>query len=183
MGMALILVDIQNDYFPGGRHVLSGPEKAAECAKAALEYFRAAGLPIWHIRHESLSPSASFFLPGTPGAEIYPLVAPREGERIIVKHAPNAFLGTELSAELRGQGIDSLAVCGMMSHMCIDTTVRAASGLGFPVTLLDDACTTGDLKWAGETIPAATVHRAFMAALDGTFARVIRTEEFLNRQD
>jgi nicotinamidase-related amidase len=98
---------------------------------------------------------------------------------VLVKHAPNAFLRTRLEEALHGIGAEHLVVSGMMSHMCVDTSVRAAKDLGFSVTLLEDACTTKDLEWDGERIPAITVHGAFMAALDGTFARVIRTEEYL----
>lgn len=72
-----------------------------------------------------------------------------------------------------------LVVCGMMSHMCIDTSVRAARSHGYDITLLHDACATRDLSWNGKTIPAATVHEAFMAALHGAFADVRTTGDFL----
>lgn len=179
MNSALILIDIQNDYFPGGKRELNQPERAARQAKRVLEFFRAENLPVFHIRHVSTGEKARFFLPNTAGTEIHPLVSPAEGEPVLVKHAPSAFLNTGLNEALRRIGVDQLVLCGMMSHMCIDTSVRAAKDLGFSVTLLEDACTTKDLEWDGERIPAETVHRAFMAALDGAFARVVRTEDFL----
>ncbi len=180
MKTVLVLVDIQNDYFPGGRHELAEPERAAGQARRALERFRAAGWPVFHIRHVSEKDGASFFLPGTVGAEIHALVRPHGQEPVVVKHAPNSFLGTGLEALLRAQGVEALVLCGSMSHMCIDTTVRAASDLGFAVTVLEDACTTSDLTWAGERITAKTVHGVIMAALDGTFARVMTTDEWLS---
>lgn len=73
--------------------------------------------------------------------------------------------------------VDELVVCGMMTHMCIDTTVRAARDYPFPVTLLYDACATKELDIMGKTIPAETVHNAYMAGLNGTFARVLTTGE------
>jgi nicotinamidase-related amidase len=179
MKSALLLIDIQNDYFPGGKNELFEPERAAERARRVLEYFRAASLPVFHIRHVSTRENATFFLPDTTGAEIHPLVLPREGEPVLVKHTPNAFVGTALERELRAQQPEQLVICGMMSHMCIDSTVRAATDLGFSVTLLEDACTTKDLTWDGVQIPAQTVHRAIMASLSGTFAHVINTEEWL----
>jgi len=179
MKTALIVIDIQNDYFPGGRRELFQPERAADQAARALEAFRAAKLPVFHVQHISTREGAGFFLPDTSGVLIHPLAAPREGEPVVVKHAPNAFWNTGLEAALRARQADRLVVCGMMSHMCIDTSVRAARDLGFSQVLLEDACAAGDLEWDGVRIPAKTVHGAFMAALDGTFAGVVRTGDFL----
>ena len=179
MKSALVLIDIQNEYFPGGKRELHEPERAARQAKKALEFFRAKGLPVFHIQHIATGEKANAFLPDTVGAEIHPLVAPIAGETVLVKHAPNSFYLTGLDEALRQAGVEQLVVCGMMSHMCIDTSVRAAKDLGFPVLLMEDACTTRDLEWGGEHIPAVIVHRAFMAALNGAFARVVGTEDFL----
>ena len=179
MERALVLIDIQNDYFPGGRNELAAPEQAAECAARVLASFRQNGWPVCHIQHVSTRSTATFFLPGTPGAEIYGAVAPQGGEAVFVKHAPNAFFKTGLLQALCERRIKDIVVCGMMSHMCVDTSVRAARDHGLQVTLLHDACATKDLVWKGKTIPARDVHAAYMAALDGSFARVLSTEEFL----
>lgn len=179
MERALVLIDIQNDYFPGGRNELYAPEQAAQSAARVLTFFRENGWPVYHIQHVSTGSSATFFLPGTPGAEIYGAVAPQSGEPVFVKHAPNAFFETGLLQVLQERGIRELVVCGMMSHMCIDTSVRAARDHGLQVTLLHDACATKDLVWQNETIPAQSVHAAYMAALDGRFARVLSAGEFL----
>lgn len=176
---ALLLIDIQNDYFPGGKWVLHEPVKAAVQAALVLADYRGRGLPVFHIRHESLQPGAVFFLPGTSGADIHPRVAPAEGERVLLKHVPNAFFGTGLNEELQAAGIKHLTVCGMMTHMCIDTSVRAARDYGYRVTLLEDACATRELEWQGERLPADTVQKAMLAALNGTFARIIQVEPYL----
>lgn len=183
MKKGLLLVDIQKDYFPGGKHELLNPIQAAERAREILEFFRRNGLPVYHIRHISERPNASFFLEGTTGSEIHPICAPIEGETVLIKHRPNSFLGTRLKEELDSNRIEALVICGMMTHMCIDTTVRAANTLGYPVELIEDACTTRDLEWNGTTIPADLVEKAFMSAIDGSFGEVVRAKNWLEAQN
>jgi nicotinamidase-related amidase len=136
--------------------------------KTGAGFVQKNGLAVFHIEHVSDQAGATFFLPGSDGVAIHEQVRPTENEKVIVKHFPDSFLGTELQACLKASGIRRLVVCGMMSHMCVDTTVRAASALGYEVILLGDACTTKDLIWQDALIPAKTVHGAFMAALQGT---------------
>ncbi len=92
-----------------------------------------------------------------------------------MKHVPSSFLGTGLAGILAEKGAGELVVCGMMTHMCVDTTVRACMDHGLAVTLLADACATKDLVFNGVKIPAETVQSTYMASLDGLFARVIET--------
>ena len=179
MNSALLCVDLQNDYFPGGRAELVQPELAAQQAKLAIDFFRAKQWPVFHVRHINNNINAAFFASAGPGSEIYQLVAPLAAEAVIVKHKPNSFYETDLAERLRAGGIDSLIICGMMSHMCIDTTTRACKDFGIKVTLLEDACATKDLRFNEKTIPAETVHNTFMASLNGMFATVITTTEFL----
>ena len=179
MNYALIIIDIQKDYFPGGACELDHPEAAAENAKELLELFRHHELPVYHVQHISDYEGAGFFLPNTPGAEFYPPVAPQPGERVVIKHVPNAFAQTGLAQELQNSGINHLVICGMMSHMCIDTSVRAAKDYCFTITLLEDACTTLNLTWSEEIIPAKTVHQTIMASLNQVFAHVMQTRDFL----
>jgi nicotinamidase-related amidase len=93
---ALILVDIQNDYFDGGRWPLSNMDLASDNAAKVLAHARKTGKMIVHIRHEIPSETAPFFRPGSEGAQIHPAVAPQEGEEVILKHKPNSFLNTRL---------------------------------------------------------------------------------------
>lgn len=173
MAHALLLVDIQNDYFPGGAMELVGMERAAARAAAALVSAREAGEAVFHVQHLAAQPGATFFRPGTPGAEIHPAVAPREGETVVQKHTPNSFRDTPLLDRLRERGITDLTLCGAMSHMCIDATTRAAFDLGFACTVRADACATRDLAFGGVAVPAAQVHAAFMAALAAAYATVV----------
>jgi len=178
MSEGLLLIDLQNDYFPGGRYPLSRPETALENARRVLSAFRAHGLPVFHIQHLN-PPGAAFFLTGTSGAEIHAGVAPLPTEPVLVKHAPDSFYETGLADVLQKSGVDRLTVCGMMTHMCVDTTVRAARNLGIPVTLIGDACAARALSWNGTAVPAEAVQAAYLAALNGSFAKVCTAEEFL----
>jgi nicotinamidase-related amidase len=173
MTRALVIVDIQNDYFPGGRNPLEGPEGAAANARELLEAFRASGEPLVHVQHVWDAPDAAFMQPGTPGVEINDAVRPAEGETVIQKANPNSFLDTPLEKHLRDQGVDSVVVCGMMTSMCVDATVRAAADLGFAATVVHDACATMPLEFGGCRVPAGDVHTAFIAALGDGYAEVV----------
>jgi nicotinamidase-related amidase len=174
---ALLIIDIQNDYFPGGRFPLVGPEDAAAAASRVLAKFRAGDEPIVHVQHVWDAEDAAFFQPGTPGVEIHGKVAPAEGEPVVQKELPNAFLGTGLEERLRGDEIDELVVAGMMSSMCVDASVRAASDLGFTVTVVHDACAAPDLAFQGTQVDGRTVHATFMAALDGNYAQLVASDD------
>lgn len=181
MKSALILIDIQKDYFAGGKNELFMPEEAASNAKMLLAYFRQNNGSVFHIQHISTNEKAGFFHPNTKGIEIHPLVFPLPNEPIFVKHTPDSFVGTGLEQALREQQIETLVICGMMSHMCIDTTVRAAKRLNFKVLLAEDACTTKAFVWDKTHIPASTVHSTMMAALNGTFAQVEKTGTIMSQ--
>lgn len=180
MKEALLLIDIQSDYFPGGRMELAGMEDAAKKVVSLIKAFRITGKPIFFIKHLSVRPGATFFIPGTLGADIHASIQPLPEETVIEKHFPNSFFQTELLSRLKEADVTNLVVCGAMSHMCIDTTVRAAKELGFTSTLIADACVTRDLKLENKLLPACTVHAVFMAALDGMFATVMTAEEYLS---
>lgn len=176
---ALLIIDIQNDYFPGGANPLAGSPEASLKAKQVLEFFRSQSLPVIHIQHLSPYPGATFFIPGTQGAEIHENVFPAAGETVIIKHYPNAFRSTGLSEYLKVIGANDLIVCGMMTHMCVDATVRAAKDLGFGCTVIGDACATKDLDIQGVRVAAREVHYAFLAALDYYYANVVTSEDFM----
>lgn len=177
MDRGLVIVDLQNDYFPGGNMTLSGIEAAAENARILLTEFRKLKLPVIHIQHLSLAPHALFFLPRTPGAKFNDLVSPCEDEPVVVKHYPNSFRDTSLLELLKSMQINELVICGAMSHMCIDATTRAAFDLGFKCIVAQDACATMDLVFNQKIIKAADVHASFMAALSFPYARVVSTKE------
>ncbi len=178
---ALVVVDIQNDYFPGGRWTLSGVEAAAAQAAQVIERFRERGDLVVHIRHEFQDDNAPFFRPGSEGAQLHASVSNREDEPVVLKHFISSFRETELEAVLDHHGIEALVVVGNMSHMCVDGITRAAVDLGYDTTVLHDACATLDLSFNGVSVPAAQVHAAFMAALAFGYAQVISTQDYLGR--
>lgn len=173
MKQALIIVDIQNDYFPGGKMELVGIEIAVKNAKHALELFRAKNLPIFHIQHLSNRAGATFLLPETDGVEIHESVTPKNGEYIIQKHFPNSFRDTSLNDQLQGLNVGEVIICGAMTHMCIDSTVRAAFDFDFRCIVVSDACATRNMQFAGIDIEASQIHAAFLAALSSPFAHII----------
>jgi nicotinamidase-related amidase len=177
MADALVVIDIQNEYFPGGALPLPDAEGAAGRAAAAIEAARGSGIPVIHIRHEEPS-SDVYFVPGSRGAETNETVAPAEDEAVIVKNYPNSFLATDLSERLENSEAKRVAFCGMMTSMCVDATVRAAADLGLEPVLIDDACAAPDLEHRGRQVPADAVHAAFCAALGDEIATVLGTADF-----
>ncbi|WP_095181945.1 cysteine hydrolase family protein [Pseudomonas sp. Irchel 3F6] len=177
---ALIVVDIQNDYFPQGKWPLVGADAAADNAARLIAAFREAGNPVVHIRHEFTSEDAPFFTPGSEGAKLHPKVLNRADEPVVLKHFVNSFRETELKSVLDEHGINDLVVVGSMSHMCVDGITRAAADMGYSVTVIHDACASRDLEFNGLTVPAAHVHAAFMSALGFAYASVVSTEQFLH---
>lgn len=178
MKTALLVIDIQKDYFPGGKYPLVNPLEAAQKAYMILQCFRENGADHVHIQHISLEPDATFFISGDRGTDIHDSAAHFDGEPIVYKHEPNAFLNTNLLELLRSWEIERVVITGMMTHMCVDATARAASDLGFQVIVAEDACATRDLKYGDTTIPAELVHKAFLAALK-SYGRVMKSEAIL----
>lgn len=179
MKTALVLVDIQNDYFPKGKMELEDAGEAGHAAGRLLAAARRAGITVCHAQHISTRPGATFFLPETPGAAIHEDVRPLPGECVFVKHYPNSFRETELDAYLHQRDIGRLILAGMMSHMCIDATTRAAFDFGYECIVAHDACATRNLVWNGVAIPACHVHASIMSALGSVYARVASVDEIV----
>ncbi len=176
---ALLVIDIQNFYFAGGKLPLVGSVEASLKAKSAIEAFRARKLPVIHVQH--LPKGIEKFEPGVtdPQYAIHDNVAPVAGEAVLVKHFANSFRETRLSDLLRDRNIKTLVVAGMQTHMCVEAAVRAGADLGFDIVLIEDACATRDLKRRDQTVPAASVHAAVLAALEGTYAKVVTADDLL----
>ena len=172
MKTGLVLIDIQNDFFKGGKFELVNPEKAAAQARRLLDFFREKGWPIYH---------AAFFIEGSVGAQSYKECEPLPGEDRIIKHRPSGFLNTNLKQRLEEDSVDTVLIGGMMTHMCVDTTVRAARDLGFQVELAEDTCATTDLQWGEIVITAENIHCAYMAALNGIFANIYKVDEWIEQ--
>jgi len=175
---ALLVIDIQKDYFPGGKYPLVEPLAAAKKAYMLLQCFREHGGHHIHIQHISLEPDAAVFIKGDNGSDIHDSAAHFVGEPIVYKHYPNSFRETNLLEMLKEWGIERVVITGMMTHMCVDATARAAADLGFKVIVAEDACATRDLTYGDTTIPAEHVHKAFLAALK-SYGDVMKSDKVL----
>ncbi len=176
---ALILIDVQNDYFAGGKWPLVEMDLAADNAAELLAAARAAGDLVVHVRHEFPTADAPFFAPGSDGARIHSKVRSLDGEPVVLKHHVNSFRETDLKAILDRHQVEELVLCGAMSHMCVDAGARAASDLGYRCVVVHDACATRDQEFNGTVVRAADVHAAFMAALGFGYAKLVSTQDYL----
>lgn len=165
---ALLIIDIQEFYFPGGRMQLENPEVAGMNAGLLLDLFRGKELPVYHVRHNF-----------EPGGNIHPYVKPLPGESVFSKDQVNVFMDTDLLQSLQKDSIEKLVICGMQTHMCVEAAVRAAHDLGFTCLLASDACTTRALQFEEHIIPADNVHFSTLNTLQGSYAKVSNTEEII----
>lgn len=166
---ALLVIDIQDFYFPGGDIPLYQPEDAAKNAALLIGKFRNNGDEVIFIKHNY-----------EPGGMINNAVKPVEGEKIFSKDNVNSFLDTGLQEYLEGKEISQLVICGMQTHMCVEAAVRAASDLEYDCTLIHDACTSRDLRYNNYIIKAADVHLSTLSSLL-SYAKIISTSEYLKQ--
>ena len=178
MRTALVIIDVQKDHFPGGKQPLVNPLEAAKKAYMLLQCFREHGGHHVHIQHIAKEADATYFISGDRGTDIHDSAAHFEGEPIVYKHSPNAFRNTTLFDLLKSWDVERVVLCGMMTHLDVDATARAAADLGFQVIVAEDACATCDLVFGDTTIPADQVHKAFLAALK-SYGKVMKSEEIL----
>ncbi len=167
---ALIIIDVQDFYFPGGSTELVHPEEAAAAIKRVLNFFRQHQLPIIHVRHNVQREG-----------DIHHSAAPLPGEKIISKDYANCFRDTDLLVYLHEHGITSLVLCGMQTHMCLEAGTRAAVDLGFSCIVISDGCATGDLTYDHRTVRAADVQTATLASLNRTYAQLLTANQFIDK--
>jgi nicotinamidase-related amidase len=161
---ALLIIDEQEFYFPGGQLPLVDPEAASEKTTMVLKLFRDQKLPVIHIQHAGGSP-------------IHNNVLPIPGERVITKEEANGFNGTDLLDYLKFLEVSRLIICGMQTHMCVEATTRAAYDFGFKCIVVQDACATRDLKWSDRTVSAADVQASTLASLSRIYAQIVNAAD------
>jgi nicotinamidase-related amidase len=186
-GSVLLLVDLQksidmmqadesraNPAWGGRNH----PDAEAQVARL-LAQWRKTGWPVWHVRHDSPSPT-SHYRPGQPGNDFKPEVAPVGEEPVIPKTSNSAFIGTDLEARLRTAGHPGLVIVGVSSNNSVEATVRMAGNLGFDTYLVaDGSFTYGKKDWNGVPRTADEVHAMALANMDGEYCTVITTADLL----
>ncbi|MFZ2576508.1 MAG: cysteine hydrolase family protein [Lactococcus hircilactis] len=178
MKQALLVIDVQNDYFAGGKMVLEHPDLALEKINDLETFFLKEKLPVIYIQHLKRQKNANFFEIGTAGAALHDKLLCSKNSVIIEKQSPNSFFETELLATLKKLNVEQLVICGMMTAMCIDSTTRAAKEYGFSPILIEDGTATKSLENDGRVIPARLVQDSFIASLKN-FATVQSAFVFL----
>jgi len=175
---ALVLIDFQKEYYSGALPLPEG-EAAVENAARLVDWADRVGIQVVHVHHLAPSAKAPLFTPGTERVAPHDKLAPRPGHQRITKTLPSSFVNTELDAVLKGKGIDTLIVAGLMTHMCVDSTARDAVSLGYKTIVAGDACATRDLPdlGTGAAVPHREIHRASLTALADRFADVLSSAE------
>jgi nicotinamidase-related amidase len=167
----LVMIDCQNTYTRGVLE-LEGVQAALDEAAFLLERARVAGIPIIHIQHDD-GPGSLYDVRGESGA-IVARVAPRDGEPVVVKNYPNSFVQTDLDERLKAVSASNLVLAGFMTHMCVNSTARAAFNLGYAPTVVAGATATRALPGLGDApVPAAAMQTASLAAIADLFAVVV----------
>lgn len=166
----LVMIDVQNTYTRGVM-ALEDVEPAIDEAATLLDRARGAGIPIVHVQHDA-GEGSPYDVRAEIGA-IVDRVAPREGEHRIVKNFPNAFVGTDLDEHLRARGAQNLVIAGFMTHMCVNSTARAAFNAGFASTVVAGATATRALPGPDGPVAASALQSASLAALADVFAVVV----------
>ena len=179
MKEALVIIDVQNDYFEGGKMELKNPSEALKNIKRLLAKFRDEKKEIIFIQHIAVREDAGFFLKNTHGAEIHEEITPLISEKTVVKNYPNSFFNTGLDKYLKEKGVDTLVITGMMTHMCVDSTTRAAKDLGYKCLVIKDTCAPRDFTFEEKTVTAENIQNSFMTALGYYYADIISCEEYL----
>ncbi|PKW55841.1 cysteine hydrolase family protein [Staphylococcus pseudintermedius] len=174
----LLIIDVQNDYFSGGKMVLHEPEKALHHIQQLEHDFKSKNLPIIYIQHINIQPNPAFFEKGTDGVALHSELAVQPESIIIEKHFPNSFFQTELQATLDQLEVDTLVITGMMTHMCVDSTTRAAAELSYNPVLIHDATATRNLTFNENNVQANDVQNAFISSLSN-FSTVMSTDDWI----
>ncbi|MCL2765266.1 MAG: cysteine hydrolase [Treponema sp.] len=164
---ALVIIDVQNDYFEGGSHTLHNPLGALNNAEKILNQFRTRSLPVIHVQHVNPK-GAGFFELDTWGVQIHEKLTPLGNEPVVVKHQISSFAGTELADILKERGINRLIICGMQTNICVETTSKDAKARGFSIVVLEDACAARSIE----------IHNNAIETLRRDYASITRTARF-----
>jgi nicotinamidase-related amidase len=177
MKRALLVIDVQNEYFTGKLPVSYPPDTLPRIL-AAMDAATAKNVPVVVIQHSSPQPNAPTFRKGSPEWELHPEITARPHDALIEKNLPGSFTGTNLEEWLKENGVDTLVIAGYMTQMCCDTTARQALHLGYSVEFLADATGTLDIKNAAGSVTAEELHRAILVTQQMRFSKVMSTDDW-----
>ncbi len=175
---ALLVIDVQNEYFTG-RLPVTYPEGSLDNILKAMDHAAKVEMAVVVIQHTAPSKDSPTFREGSDEWKLHPEVGKRKRDALMEKNLPGSFTGTGLEKWLREKGIGRVAICGYMTQMCCDTTARQAFHLGFQVDFLSDATGTLSVQNSAGAISDYDLHRAVLVTMAMKFARVIGTEEWI----
>ena len=179
MSRALLVIDVQNEYFTGALPI-THPDGHFEQILSAMD--AAAGcVPTIVVQHHFPQPDKPFFQKGTPGWELHPEVSARPHDVLIEKTLPGSFTATPLESWLQAREVTTVTIAGYMTHMCCDTTARQAVHRGFAVEFLRDA--TGTLALSNEAgeVKAEELHRSILCAQQMLLSEVLDVQSWIAR--
>lgn len=179
-GRALLVIDVQNEYFTGKLPV-THPAGSLQHILRAMDEAYAAGVAVVIVQHAAPQPDAPVFRKGSPEWELHPEVAKRPNHVILHKALPGSFTGTELESWLRERGIHTVTIAGYMTQMCCDTTARQAMHLGFRVEFLSDATGTLAFRNSAGEVSAEELHRAILVTQQARFSQVMTAGEWIGK--
>jgi nicotinamidase-related amidase len=175
---ALLVIDVQNEYFTGLLPV-TFPNGSLNNILKAMDHAARVGMPVVVIQHSAAAKDSPTFRKGSEEWRLHPEIETRKRDKLIEKSLPGSFTGTGLEMWLREAGVERVAICGYMAQMCCDTTARQAFHLGFQVDFLSDAMGTLAVQNSAGAISAPDLHRAVMVTQAMRFARVMETVEWI----
>jgi nicotinamidase-related amidase len=180
MNDALLVIDVQNEYFTGSMPV-TYPQGSLENILKAMDQAHAESVPVVVIQHTNQALGAVTFRKGTDNWELHNEIKQRHSDILIGKNLPGSFTGTSLGSWLKERDISKVTIAGYMTQMCCDTTARQAFHRGFAVNFLSDATGTLSVTNTAGTISAIDLHRAILITQQMRFSRVLTTDEWIKR--
>jgi nicotinamidase-related amidase len=178
MKRALLVIDVQNEYFTGKLPV-SYPKDSLSKIINIMEAASESKIPVILVQHSALQKDASTFVKGSKEWELHDQIKGKKFNYLIEKNLPGSFTNTKLESILRDNKVDTVVICGYMSQMCCDTTSRQAVHLGFSVEFLSDATGTLDISNYAGSVTAEELHRAVLVTQAMRFSKVVSSDEWI----
>jgi len=180
MSRALLVIDVQNEYFTGGLPI-THPVGHLENILRVMDHASRNSIPTMVIRHHQPSPDSPIFCKGSHEWELHSDVANQPRTALIDKSLPGSFSGTPLQAQLAQLGVDTVCIAGYMTQICCDTTARQAMHLGLKVEFLSDATGTLAIENTAGSVTAQEMQKAILCAQQMFFSEVLPTNSWIDK--
>jgi nicotinamidase-related amidase len=180
MNKALLVIDVQNEYFTGALPV-TYPQNSSANIVAAIKAAEVADIPVVMVQHTATAKGAKSFIKGMRGWELHDSVKNAKIAHYVEKTMPSSFVDTDLEAWLRKNNINTVVISGYMTQHCCDTTARYAHHLGFDVEFLSDATGTLDFANKAGKASAEEIHRVTLVEQAFRFSDVMSTKEWIGK--